>query len=147
MKNGVWVQLKTQQVLHIPTSSQSAPRGTGLGDDWAGVTDIEKKLCQSAEANSPAHHSSNQGSPVEPQQPLGKDLCVSVLCFTLFSLSGHFFPVCLFPVPGSYYAQTVFNILDTSPPFSFQPRDGTGSSLTSHPCFPKPELKTKKPCS
>lgn len=128
----------------FPLPLSQPPRGTGLGEHWASVTDIKQSLCQQAEASSPPHHSSNQGSPVEPQLPLGKDLCVSVLCFTLFSLAGIFFPICLFPVPSSYYPHTVFNVLDTSPPFSFQPRDGTGSSPTSHHCFPKPELKTKK---
>lgn len=119
-----------------------------MGEDWAGVTDkaVAVSACRGQLSSTPF---------LKPGQPCGvpaasrQGFVCSVLSFTRFSLAGNFFPICLFPIPDSYYPRIVFSVLDNSLHFILQPRDGTGSSLTSHCCFPRPAFKTlkKKKCS
>lgn len=108
-----------------------------MGEHCADVTDTKQRQVQ------------RQRPPFLTTIPQARaDLGLSVLCFTLFSVAVFlgFFPIIslFFAVPGYYDSQTVFIVLYTSPPFGFQSLDGSGSSLTSHYAFPKPELKTKK---
>lgn len=108
-----------------------------MGEHCADVTDTKQRQVQ------------RQRPPFLTTIPQARaDLGLSVLCFPLFSVAvfvvfffSHYFPFFFF---GYYDSQTVFIVLYTSPPFSFQSLDGSGSSLTSHYAFPKPELKTKK---
>lgn len=123
-----------------PAHSHSQSISPVEGQVWRSTSPIQSK--GSVSRQSP-HFSPNycpsQGSPVKPKLCLGKDLGVSVLCFPLFSLA-RFFPLFLiFPVPGSPLLTDYLVVESPSPPFSFQPLDGNGSSLTSHHCFPKPE--------
>lgn len=96
-KNDLWMQLKTQQVLHVPTSSQSSPQRDWFGEDWAGVTDMKQRLCQPAMASSPPHHSSHQpcGAPAASWQG---SVCLCTQLHTIF-ISWKCFPHLPFSCP------------------------------------------------